>query len=158
MKKEEKEYSFFLYLCPLPFVSMKRESAEMDITPMIDVVFLLLIFFVVCSTIGRTTAVQLPKAKIGVAVNPKTATVLTLHGFENDAIVTLGEGADVQPLAADRETQREEIIQAVERGLQQGKHNVVIKADRRLYHGEVHRVESAAAVPGITLNIVVAEE
>ena len=138
---------------------MKRKDAEMDITPMIDVVFLLLIFFIVCSTIGRTTTVQLPKAKLGVAVNPKTATVFTLNGFENDAVVSLGEGMSIQPLTADRDVQREEIIQAVELGLRQGKNNVVIKADRRLYHGEVHRVESAAAaVPGITLNIVVAEE
>ena len=138
---------------------MKRESAEMDITPMIDVVFLLLIFFIVCSTIGKTTSVQLPTAKIGIGVNPKTATVLTLNGFENDVVVSLGEGKSAQLLAADREVQREEIIRAVERGLQQGKNNVVIKADRRLYHGEVHRVESAAAtVPGITLNIIVAEE
>jgi len=137
---------------------MKRESAEMDITPMVDVVFQLLIFFVVCSTIGRATAVQLPSAKIGIAVNPKTSTVLTLHGVENDAVVTLGEGMDAQPLAADRDVQREEIIQAVERGLRQGKSNVVIRADRRLFHGEVHRIQSAAAIPGITLNIVVTEE
>ena len=138
---------------------MKRDSVEMDITPMIDVVFLLLIFFVVCSTIGKTTSVQLPKAKIGVAVNPRTATVFTLSGFESDAVVYLGDGPSGKALATDRETQREEIIQAVEQGLRQGKTNVMIRADRKLHHGEVFRVESAAAsVPGITLNVVVADE
>jgi len=138
---------------------MKHETADMDITPMIDVVFLLLIFFIVCSTIGKTTSVQLPKAKIGVAVNPKTATIFTLNGLEGDVVVSLGDGANAKQLAVDREIQRTEIIQAVELGLRQGKTNVVIKADRRLYHGEVFRVESAAAaVPGITLNIVVADE
>ena len=137
---------------------MARESAEMDITPMIDMVFLLLIFFMVCSTIGRTTVVQLPKAKIGVAVSPKTATVFTLAGFESDAVVYHGDGTG-KPLTADREAQREEIVQAVELGLRQGKTNVVIKADRKLHHGEVFRVGTAAAsVPGVTLNIVVAEE
>ena len=137
---------------------MKRESADMDITPMIDVVFLLLIFFIVCSTIGKVSTVQLPKAKLGVAVNPKTATVFTLTGFENDAVVYLGDGTG-QPLPTDRDVQREEIIQAVELGLRLGKTHVVIRADRKLYHGEVHRVETAAAsVPGITLNIVVAND
>ena len=137
---------------------MKRETAEMDITPMIDVVFLLLIFFIVCSTMGRTTLVQLPKAKLGVAVNPQTATVLTLAGFENDAVVYLGDETN-RPLPADRNVQREEIVQAVELGLRQGKTNVVIKADRKLFHGEVHRIETAvASVSGVTLHIVVAND
>ena len=138
---------------------MKRDPVEMDITPMIDVVFLLLIFFIVCSTIGKTTSVQLPKAKIGVAENPRTATVFTLSGFESDAVVYLGDGPSGQALAADKEMQREEIIQAVEQGLRQGKTNVMIRADRKLHHGEVFRVESVAtSVPGITLNVVVADE
>ncbi len=136
-----------------------RDSADMDITPMIDVVFLLLIFFVVCSTIGKNSSVQLPKAKIGIAVNPKTATVFAIAGLESDSVVYLGDGTAGKPLAADLEVQRAEIIQAIELGLRQGKTNVVIKADRKLHHGVVYRVESAAAsVPGITLNIVVAEE
>jgi len=126
---------------------------------MIDVVFLLLIFFIVCSTIGKMTSVQLPKARIGVAVNPQTATVFTLAGFENDAVVYLGDGTSGKVLAADRDIQREEIVQAVENGLRQGKRNVMIKADRKLYHGEVYRVESvAASVPGVTLNVIVADE
>jgi len=126
---------------------------------MIDVVFLLLIFFIVCSTIGKTSSVQLPKAKIGVAVSPHTATVFTLAGFEADAVVYLGDGTSGKPLAADRDVQREEIIRAVEHDLRQGRTNVMIKADRKLYHGEVYRIESAAAsVPGVTLNVVIADE
>ena len=138
---------------------MQRETAHIDFTPMVDVVFLLLIFFLVCSTIGNQSTVQLPKAKLGFAVNPKTSTVFTLSGFENEAVVSFSDGTNIKILSANRETQREEIIQAVEFGLQQGKTNVVIQADRRLHHGEVHRVAvTAATVPGITLNIVVADE
>ncbi len=144
---------------PINLRSRQRESAEMDITPMIDVVFLLLIFFVVCSTIGKNTSVHLPKAKIGVAVNPKTATVLTVDGLEDESIVYLGDGTSGRRLSHDPEQLREQIVQAVELGVREGKVNVVIKADKNLNHGEVYRVESAAgSVPGVKLNIVVDKE
>ncbi|MFM7844919.1 MAG: ExbD/TolR family protein, partial [Planctomycetota bacterium] len=61
----------------------KLEDAEMDIAPMIDCTFLLLIFFIVCSHIGQNASVDLPKAKYGVAVSAKYSVVLT---------VAVGEG------------------------------------------------------------------
>jgi biopolymer transport protein ExbD len=44
------------------------EEAEMDITPMIDCTFLLLIFFLVTSKMKPELAVDLPKAKHGAVV------------------------------------------------------------------------------------------
>ncbi len=140
-------------------VTLRRRhahTADMDITPMIDIVFLLLIFFLVCSTLGKDTRVQLPKARYGVGVNPRTSTVLTVAGFERDATVFLGDGTSGRELSADRELQEAEIIQAVEQGLREGKTDVVIRADRKLHHGEVVRVEAiASSVPGIDLFVVV---
>ncbi len=139
-------------------VSLRRRSAheaDMDITPMIDIVFLLLIFFLVCSTLGKDTSVQLPPAQYGVAVNPRTSTVFTVAGFKQDATVFLGDGMTGRTLSTDKEMQEAEIIQAVEQGLKEGKTDVVIRADRRLHHGEVVRVEAiAASVPGISLFVV----
>ncbi len=141
-----------------PWRRRHRAGAEIDITPMIDIVFLLLIFFLVCSTLGKDTSVQLPKAQYGVAVNPRTSTVLTVAGFERDATVFLGDGGTGRELSADKELQEAEIIQAVEQGLREGKTNVVIRADRRLHHGEVVRIETiATSVPGIGLFVVTAE-
>lgn len=134
----------------------RKDDTDIDITPMIDVVFLLLIFFLVCSTMGKNSTVELPKAKYGVAVNPATATVLTMSGEANSSIVFLGDGTDGRQLSQDSETQRDAIVQAVENGMKQGRTNVVVRADRRLQHGEVARIESiAASVSGITLYVVV---
>lgn len=134
----------------------QRDSVEMDITPMIDIVFLLLIFFLVCSTMGKNSIVQLPKATYGTAVNPKTATILTIAGIESDSVVYIGEGTPEQELSVNEEVQREEIVKAVEDGLRQGKTDVVIRADKKLHHGEVMRIETiAASVPGVTLYVVV---
>ncbi len=134
----------------------RAPNAEMDITPMIDIVFLLLIFFLVCSTLGKDTRVQLPEARYGMAVNPRTSTVLTVAGFGRDATDYLGDGMTGRELSPDKEIQESEIIQAVEQGLREGKTDVVIRADRRLHHGEVVRIEAiATTVPGISLYVVV---
>lgn len=123
---------------------------------MIDIVFLLLIFFLVCSTMGKNSVVQLPKAIYGIAVNPKTATILTIAGIESDSVVYIGDGTTGLELPADEKIQQEEIVAAVEDGLKQGKTDVVIRADKKLHHGEVVRIETiAASVPGITLYVVV---
>lgn len=141
---------------PIMLRRRKIADAEMDITPMIDIVFLLLIFFIVCSTMGKNTLVQLPKARYGVAVNPKTSTVLTVAGSGKDSVVYLGDGIAGRELSLDRETQEAEIIQAVEQGLKEGKTEVVIRADRKLHHGEVVRIESiATTVRGIGLYVIV---
>ena len=141
---------------PITLRRRHPQNAEMDITPMIDIVFLLLIFFIVCSTLGKDTLVQLPKARYGVAVNPRTSTVLTLAGVERDATVYLGDGTAGKELSSDREVQEAEIIQAVEQGLKEGKTDVVIRADKKLHHGEVVRIEAiATSVPGISLYVIV---
>ena len=43
-----------------PLARRKREEAEMDMTPMIDVVFLLLIFFMVTASFGLQKSIELP--------------------------------------------------------------------------------------------------
>lgn len=133
----------------------KKVDVEMDITPMIDVVFLLLIFFIVCSTLGRNSIVQPPKAQYGVGVNPQTSVVLTMAGFENESTVYLGD-TNGRQLSGDHQVQAEEILEAVQNGIKEGKTDVMIRADRRLHHGEVVRVESVAtSVPGINLYVIV---
>lgn len=41
----------------------KREAAQIDISPMMDMVFILLIFFIVTSTFNRETGVEVTKPK-----------------------------------------------------------------------------------------------
>ena len=63
----------------------------MDITPMIDITFLLLIFFLVCSTMSQATSVKLPPARHGKGVDEKTAVIITIDG----------EGGEAKPLMRD---------------------------------------------------------
>ena len=56
----------------------RDDDAEMDITPMIDVTFLLLAFFVVVSKMDPQAAVDLPKASYGDSIQDKACVTLIL--------------------------------------------------------------------------------
>ena len=96
------------------------DTAEMDITPMIDITFLLLIFFLVCSTASVQTAVELPPARHGTGVSDRTSVVLTVadRGGAGPARVYLADGKKGKPLPDDEDLQAAEITQAVEQGCQ----------------------------------------
>ncbi|OHB78713.1 MAG: hypothetical protein A2V98_07195 [Planctomycetes bacterium RBG_16_64_12] len=136
------------------------DTTEMDITPMIDITFLLLIFFLVCSTANVQTAVELPPARHGTGVSDRTSVVLTVadRGGPGPALVYLGDGKKGKPLSDDEDAQANEIAHAVEQGLEKGKPTVLIKAEKGVKHGDVWRVETAAGrVEGAKLHVAVLE-
>ena len=54
------------------------ETADLDITPMIDITFLLLIFFMVASTSDVQTSVELPPARHGKGVSERDSVIITI--------------------------------------------------------------------------------
>jgi biopolymer transport protein ExbD len=119
---------------------------EIDITPMIDCVFLLLIFFLVCSTMSQATSVKLPPARHGKGVDEQTAVIITVDGEDREKPrVYLGDGTSGQLLPDDHETQEKLIAEAVEAGLGEGKTAILVKAARGVKSGDVERISKAAA-------------
>ncbi len=136
------------------------EETELDMTPMIDITFLLLIFFLVASTPDKNTAVDLPKAQHGTGVSQ-------LHSI----VFTLGEGGiDIAPayngdgkvsgteLPNELEARATQIEALTKKGFEEGKTDVVIKADRNVKFREIYRVMKASAkVQSMKLNLAVLE-
>jgi len=144
-----------------------RETAEMDITPMIDITFLLLIFFLVSSQADKFET-ELPRARYGTAVSAQASVVVTIADEGNDKVrVFLGEGKRGEPLPVgtagendairavlqkgaprmrpdDHEAQEELIRKAVQMGRKLDKQTVLIMAERGVRAGEVRRVMAAA--------------
>lgn len=144
----------------IAFRRPKREEVDLDITPMIDVTFLLLIFFLVSATVETAKAVDLPPAKFGKGVGVQGSLVITVadRGPTAPPAVYLADGKVGEPLPDDPDMQREMIRQAVTEALQTGKSNVLIKAERSLRHREVARImENAAQLEGVKLYIGVLE-
>jgi biopolymer transport protein ExbD len=136
------------------------EDPEMDITPMIDCTFLLLIFFTVTSTPDAQTALNLAPAKHGVGVSIQDSVMISVAdaGEGKPAAIYLADGKVGQPLSGTPEEQDAQIRQAIEAGLATGKSNVLIKAEKGVLHRDVSRVASAAgAVEGVNLNLAVME-
>ena len=67
----------------------KKEEADLDITPMIDVTFLLLIFFMVTSTMQKNEGPQPPTAQYGDGTDTRTTATIQVSGddIENPELV-----------------------------------------------------------------------
>ena len=112
----------------------KKDEADLDITPMIDVVFLLLIFFMVTSTMQGTPDKDIPPASSGTNANVAGHIELTIKAPASSAsegeIILDGEPASLDQIKADL-TQRA--------GLDDLK--VMIYAERDVKSGFVGEVE-----------------
>ena len=124
------------------------DSADMDITPMIDIVFLLLIFFIVSSTPAKNTAVELPPARYGGGVSEKNSVVITIAQPEGSGktAVYLADGRVGKPLPDAAAEKTAAIVGAVEEGFfRQSKSQVLIKAGRKVKRKDVYAVEIAVS-------------
>jgi biopolymer transport protein ExbD len=126
------------------------EDTEMDITPMIDITFLLLIFFLVASKMDESSPVPLPPAKYGLAVPTKNSVIITIGKGPSDdgpAAVYKGDGANADAAfdSGDLEAQEEEIATYVSDAMLEdtNKTFVLIKAARGVKHRDVSRVAKA---------------
>jgi len=129
----------------------KLEEADMDITPMIDMTFLLLIFFLVTSKLAPHAGVPLPIAKHGGSVPTKNAVILTVGSGEPLAKVYRGESVEDKDVfgGSNIEEQEKEIIAYIEAEFltekgKEPKEYVLIQAAKGLKHREVARVAKAA--------------
>lgn len=116
---------------------------EIDFTPMVDIVFLLLIFFMVSTKISSSPNVDLPESFNGKNVVEKEFVVLALRkGNEDVAEVVRGDGS---PFSLDIEQQEAEIAEYVERELSSERSQVLVKAAGDVRYGEVERVRQTIA-------------
>lgn len=124
-----------------------RDDAEMDITPMIDITFLLLIFFLVASKMDSDSEVTLPAARNGTAVTVKSSAVLTITPGNGETVnVYTGNGAieKYRIVTADLAEQESAIAEYIERMIRdENKQQVIIKAEKSVKHREVARVMQA---------------
>lgn len=124
-----------------------RDDTEMDITPMIDIVFLLLIFFLVASKLDESASVDLAEANYGIDVSQEESIIILVKKKGDDEAEVMRE--DGTPFSTDLETQEEEIAAYVTAGMSGGepfkiaRKFVLLKAEKGVKHRDVHRVTKA---------------
>jgi biopolymer transport protein TolR len=124
-------------------------DGELDITPMIDITFLLLAFFVVVSKMDPTTIVNMPKAKYGESIPEKTAVIVVVEASETD-VPKVYKGKSKTPAARCGDT-----IEAVEEELGEYvtqqmeadalKTAVIIKAEKKVKYRHLDIVKRAVS-------------
>lgn len=121
----------------------KRDEDEMDITPMIDITFLLLIFFVVASKMDPTQTGVIPEAANGLAVSAKDSAVIFINPGSGDSVIL--SRMDGSEFSRDEATQAGEIIEYItselEKSISQNKNQVMLMGDAEIKVGEVTRVQ-----------------
>ena len=123
-------------------------DADLDITPMIEVTFLLLIFFMEPSTMNPTREVDVPPAEFGVGISANESTVITVRPPQDNAppLVELGEGTG-EFVGLD------DVPAFVEREAGEGRNQIIIKADRDAPHGFVQQVaRQVKSVDGVQMS------
>jgi biopolymer transport protein ExbD len=136
----------------------RQDDVDLDITPMIDMVFLLLIFFLVSSTPDQKTSIELPPAQHGVAVSQSDAVIVTLgEGGLGAAPAYAADGRiPGTELPDDAQARSQRIRELVELGFREDKTKVVIKGDKNVAHRDVAQVIKAASqVNGIKIHLAV---
>lgn len=115
--------------------SRNREDAQIDLTSMLDIVFIMLIFFIVTSSFVRESGVEVNRPQASHAVSQKDAGIFIAITSANDIYI------DKRIVDAER-------VQAtIEHMLvDQPDAALVIQADEHAYNGTVVKVMDAAKV------------
>ncbi len=136
-------------------IGRKRSTdpgGDLDITPMIDVTFLLLIFFMVTSTMNAEQNVDIPKAAHGANIEESSAIVILVRSPR-----TVG-GTPVIELNGS-EADLEDVAAFVKQEAGKGKTQVIVKAGREVPHGFIQRVfREASSVDGMNFSLGVEDK
>jgi biopolymer transport protein ExbD len=114
------------------------EDAEIDITPMLDIVFIMLIFFIVTTSFTKETGATILKPEAAQAVNLRNGTIL-IGIRPNDDI-----------WMSKRQIELREVRQQVERAKSENPEgSVVIIADKGSRIGTVTQVMDQVKLAGV---------
>ncbi|KHT64285.1 biopolymer transporter ExbD [Photobacterium gaetbulicola] len=126
--------------------SSAREDAQVDLTSMLDIVFIMLIFFIVTSSFVRESGVEVNRPQASNVVSQKDAGIFIAITSANDVYIDK-RVVDVERVQATLE----HLL------LEQPEASLVIQADEHAYNGTVVKVMDAAKGAGVQKIALAAE-
>jgi biopolymer transport protein ExbD len=135
-----------------------KEPPEFDITAMVDLVFMMNIYFIVAFVTMALSEIDLPSASHVAPLDPASATVITLVGGGTEPLVVYLGDKESGEAVHGLDEQESRVRAAVEQGVAEGKAEVLIKGEKKLPLSELYRISTAAtSVEGVKLNVAVRE-
>lgn len=134
------------------------EPPEFDITAMVDLVFMMNIYFLVTFVTVAMGELALPTAKHVAALDADSAVILTVARTLDGKSITLyvGDGKKSEPITEPAQ-QDKRVQEAVEQGKAAGKTEVLLKAEKKVHLSDLFRIATAASAEGIKLHLAVVE-
>jgi biopolymer transport protein ExbD len=123
----------------MQFRRPRKDDARIDITPLVDMVFLLLIFFML-----STTFIVTPGIKVNLPQS--SAEKVTQEKNEVQVVITEDNKVFVESIPVDRGELEDRLAEAARRD---PKTLVIIKADAKSIHGKVVEVMDIAKQSGL---------
>ena len=137
-------------------------EAEMDITPMIDITFLLLIFFLVAARMASTADLELPKAEYATSVVAQNAIIITVAELSRQTVLYRGQGKESQQRINHGPNEMADAIRDYiesESAARPSSHHVVLMAERNVRHRVVADIaRDVADATSLPLYVAVLEE
>jgi biopolymer transport protein ExbD len=123
------------------------ETPEFDITAMVDLVFMMNIYFLV-TFVSAAVGLNLPAARHVAAFDGDTAVILTIMRSLDGkgATVYIGGDTEGEPIS-DPDEQERRIQAAVEQGIKDQKTAVLLKAEKKVRMEDFFRIASLACAP-----------
>ncbi len=129
-------------------VNNSEDEADIDITPMLDVVFIMLIFFIVTSTFIKESGIDVNRPQAATAVKKAKANILIAINADNEIWIDRRQVdiRSVRPnierlhaenpqgsvvIQADKESKTDTLIQVMDASRQAGVYNVSIAAQEQ---------------------------
>jgi biopolymer transport protein ExbD len=121
------------------------EQPEFDITAMVDLVFMMNIYFLVTFITVSLGGIALPSAKHVSALDAESSVILTLVRTLDGKSVNLylGDGEKGEAIT-DTSQQEKRVQEAVEQGVASGKSAVLLKAEKKVRLADLFRISTAA--------------
>ncbi len=124
----------------MTFRSQRRLAPDINLTPLIDILFIVLIFLVLSATFGESTALRLtlPEARTGERLSPDDRGVIKI-AVDAEGAVFFGEEA----------VNLDELSVRLEALFNKDETSVLLAADARVSHGSVIEIMDRVRRAGI---------
>ena len=127
--------------------SSEDDESNIDITPMLDVVFIMLIFFIVTATFVKESGIDVNRPDAATAVKKEKANILVAINEKNEIWIDKRE-VDIRSVRPNIERLHAENPQG----------SVVIQADKKAYTETLIKVMDASRSAGVYNVAIAAQE
>lgn len=139
------------------FMKYKKKELAPDLTPLIDVVFLLLIFFMVATTFNNRSGIKLdlPQSSVEEISDNKINKIELYMGKESELKLVIKKSGLSEEIPITRESLEENIKSKI---ADISEKRVALLADREIPHGEIVEMMSLLKEAGVEILDIEAEK